>query len=84
MKTKRRKYRMPGIEQVDRQRMGLHIWNLRDNKGWTQAELAEKLGLSVKTVGQWESGRFIPSLVAAKRLAVAFEITIDELAEGVL
>lgn len=85
MRTKkRRKYRMPGTAQVDRKRMGLHIFRLRDDRGLTQSELAEKMGLCEATVGHWESGRYIPSLVAAKRLAGIFGIPLDELAEGLV
>ena len=46
--------------------------NLRDAReamGWTQAELADAIGVSRKTVNTVENGVFIPSVVVALKLA---------------
>ena len=77
----RRRYIQPGTEQIDRKKFGLHVFAMRDKRGMTQAELATKMGLCEATIGHWESGKYIPSLVAAKRLAVVFGVTLDELTE---
>ncbi len=36
--------------------IGKNIFTLRREKRWTQAELAEKLGVSDQTVSKWENG----------------------------
>ena len=51
---------------------------LRAAKGWTQAELAEQLGVSRQTVISIERGRFDPSLPLAFQIAEAFDLTIEE------
>lgn len=47
--------------------------------GWSQARLAEELGVSRQTVISIEKGRFDPSLPLAFRLAAAFGCSIEEL-----
>lgn len=83
MKTRSR-YRAAGTVQPDRYRLGVHICRLRETAGMTQQELGERMGLCSQTVGHWESGRYMPSLVAGKRLAWALGVSLDELTEGVL
>ena len=45
----------------------------------SQAELAEAIGVSRKTISTIESGRFIPSTVIALRLARHFEVPVEEI-----
>lgn len=49
--------------------------------GWSQARLAEELGVSRQTVISIEKGRFDPSLPLAFRLAARFGCSIEELFE---
>ena len=51
----------------------------REDRGWTQAELAERMGVSRKTVNTVENGVFVPSTIVALKLARALETTIEEL-----
>ncbi len=51
----------------------------RAERGWTQADLAERLGVSRQTVISIERGRFDPSLPLAFAIARAFERPIEEL-----
>ena len=56
--------------------------NLRDAReavGWTQAELADAIGVSRKTVNTVENGIFIPSVVVALKLAQALGTTVEQL-----
>ena len=53
---------------------------LRKNKGLTQEELAEKLGVSRQAVAKWESGETIPDLDKCRLLAELFEVSLDDLA----
>jgi putative transcriptional regulator len=50
----------------------------RAARGWSQAELATRLGVSRQTVISIEKGRFDPSLPLAFRIAAAFEARIEE------
>ncbi len=53
---------------------------LREAAGWTQDLLADRAGLSVAAVRQWEQGRREPSLGMARRLAEALGVSLDRLA----
>ncbi len=55
---------------------------LREARGWTQAELAERLGAGTGTVGKWERGQARPRLGYLLRMVQLFEVGIDELAFG--
>ena len=52
---------------------------LRAVSGWSQAHLADLLGVSRQTVNALEKGRYDPSLPLAFRLARVFSTTIEEL-----
>jgi transcriptional regulator with XRE-family HTH domain len=52
---------------------------LRERRGWTQAELAEKAGIHLVTVSQLEAGLRGPSLDMAERLATALGMSITAL-----
>ena len=52
---------------------------LRENAEWTQAELAERVGVSEKVVSKWECGETKPSAEILPALADAFGCTIDAL-----
>lgn len=52
---------------------------LRQNKQWTQEELAEKLFISRTAVSKWESGRGFPNIDSLKAISQVFDISIDEL-----
>ena len=53
------------------------IEELRNLKGWSQAELARKLGTSAPIVGRYERGGSAPSIEVARRIADALEATLD-------
>ncbi len=54
---------IPAEEQTDRSRRFSHIWSTsRADAGKTQAEMAEGLGISRKTVQNWENGVTAPDL----------------------
>lgn len=52
---------------------------LRAEKSWSQADLAERLGVSRQTVNAIETGKYDPSLPLAFRLARTFGLTIHEI-----
>ena len=55
------------------------ITGLRAERGWTQADLAQRLGVSRQSVNAIETGKFDPSLPLAFRLAKLFGLRIDEI-----
>ncbi|MGP4009023.1 helix-turn-helix transcriptional regulator [Streptomyces sp. 4N124] len=55
------------------------ITDLRAERGWTQAELAQLTGVSRQTINSIETGKFDPSLPLAFRLAKLFDLKIEEL-----
>ena len=52
---------------------------LREARGWTQAELAARIGVSRKTVNTIENRVFVPSTLIALKLAHALELPVEEL-----
>lgn len=52
---------------------------LRAERDWSQARLAEELGVSRQTVNAIETGRYDPSLPLAFRIARLFELRIEEM-----
>lgn len=52
---------------------------LRAKNGLTQAELADKLGLTYSSVSQWESGRATPRTPILRQLAELFDTTVADL-----
>jgi transcriptional regulator with XRE-family HTH domain len=61
---------------------GMRIALLRASNGWSQAELARRIGASASSVGMYEQGRREPSLDLVVRLANAFGVTTDYLLIG--
>ena len=59
--------------------IGENIARIRKEKGWTQAELGEKIGVSNQAVSKWESGMTMPDVMLLPTLADTFGIYIDEL-----
>jgi putative transcriptional regulator len=51
----------------------------REARGWTQAELAGRIGVSRKTVNTIENRVFVPSTLIALKLARALEVPVEEL-----
>jgi len=57
------------------------VRTLRQQKGWTQQQLGERLGVSRQAVIAIENGRFDPSLPVALRLALLFERPVEQIFE---
>lgn len=51
----------------------------RAKKNWTQADLAEKIGISRQAMNSIETGKFVPSTLLALRLAYVFETVVEEI-----
>lgn len=59
--------------------MKLDIVKHRKRLNLTQAELAQKIGVSFQSISKWETGTAYPDLFMCTQLADIFEITLDEL-----
>lgn len=55
------------------------VRSLRTERGWTQAELAEKLGVSRNSVNAIETGRYEPSLGLALKIARLFGERVEDI-----
>lgn len=55
------------------------VRELRTEKGWSQADLADKLTVSRQTVNAIETGRYDPSLPLAFALAKLFKCRIEDI-----
>lgn len=55
------------------------IAELRAEREWTQADLAQRVGVSRQSINAIETGRFDPSLPVAFRLAKLFDLTIEDI-----
>lgn len=67
---------------IDQQKIGGFLRDLRKEKGMTQEEIAEKFGVSSKSVSRWENGRTLPDLAILVELADYYEVDIKELIDG--
>ncbi|GGK81598.1 transcriptional regulator [Sphaerisporangium melleum] len=54
------------------------ITDLRAERDWTQADLAQRISVSRQTIIAIEKGKFDPSLPVAFRIAKVFDLTIEE------
>ena len=61
---------------------GVTIKQLREGRNLTQAELAEKIGVSSKTVSKWETAKGLPDISLLQPLAQALGISVIELMNG--
>lgn len=59
--------------------LGMMISSLRKEKGMTQLQLAEKMGVTDKAVSKWELDLSMPDLNSIPKLAEIFEISVDDL-----
>lgn len=60
-------------------KFGEYIFKLRTEKGLSQAQLAELLGISDKAVSKWENGLSKPHIETLKKLAVALDTSFDKM-----
>ena len=58
--------------------MNNRLRELRDARGWSQGELAERLEVSRQTINALETGKYDPSLPLAFRIARLFGLRIED------
>ena len=67
---------------MNQEKIGKFILELRKQKGLTQKELAEKVGVSDKTISKWECGNSIPDISYLEALCNSLDISVNELLSG--
>ena len=67
---------------MNQEKIGKFILKCRKDKKLTQTELAEKLGVTDKSVSNWENGRNMPDLSLFKPLCEILDISINDLISG--
>ena len=62
--------------------IGRYIVKKRREKNLTQEQLAEKLGVSNKTISKWENGKCMPDYGIIEQLCKELSVTLSELMDG--
>lgn len=67
---------------MDMKKIGRFIAEKRKEKHMTQVQLAEKLGVTNKTVSRWENGNYMPDLSMLIPLSEVLEVSVNDLLNG--
>lgn len=59
--------------------LGNNLFDARKKSGLSQEKVAEKLGVSRQTISKWETDETLPDIRQAKRLALLYGLSLDEL-----
>lgn len=70
------------VPNMDTKKVGAFLKQLRCEKGMTQEQLGEQLGVSNKTVSRWETGSYMPPVENLVLLSRLYDISINELLAG--
>lgn len=62
--------------------IGKKIMELRKKSGFSQEELAERVGVARQTISKWELGETSPDLKQSKELSKIFKVSLDELTDN--
>ena len=67
---------------MNQEKIGSFIASCRKEQGFTQAKLAEKLGITDRAVSKWENGKSLPDASIMLELCDLLKITVNELLSG--
>lgn len=67
---------------MDMLRMGTYLKKLRNDKGLTQEELAEKFGVTRRSVSRWETGYNLPDIDILIEMSEFYNIELKDLLQG--
>ena len=67
---------------MNQQKVGIFLKELRTEKSVTQAELAEMLGVSNRSISRWENGTTMPDFDLLIELAKYYEVEVGEILDG--
>lgn len=67
---------------MNQEKIGKFIANQRKEKGLTQEQLAERIGVTNKSISRWENGKTMPDISLFEPLCRELDISINELLKG--
>ena len=67
---------------MEQEKIGRFLGQVRRERGLTQEQLAQRLGVSQRTVSRWETGRNMPDISMLTALCAQLDITVAELLAG--
>jgi len=67
---------------MDQQKIGRFLKDLRKERGVTQEQLAERLGVSNRSVSRWENGVTMPDFDLLIQIAKLYDVEIEEILDG--
>ena len=67
---------------MDTKKIGTFLKELRNEKGMTQEQLGEKIGVTNKTISRWETGNYMPPVDCLNMLSDIYDISINEILAG--
>ena len=67
---------------MNQEKIGKFISELRKERNMTQEQLAEKIGVTAKSISRWENGKTMPDLSLFSPLCEILEITVNDLMSG--
>lgn len=67
---------------MDAEKTGIFIAELRGERGLTQRELADRIGVTDKAVSKWENGRGFPDVAILEALSKELGVSVTELMSG--
>ncbi len=67
---------------MDKKKIGIFICKLRNERKWTQEDLANKLYVDRTVVSKWERGLYIPGAEELLKMQELFEVSINEILYG--
>ncbi len=67
---------------MDQDKIGHFIKKIRKKNNLTQAQFAQRLGVTYQAVSKWENGKNIPDIALLKQISEMFNVNIDEIVNG--
>ena len=67
---------------MDLIKIGKFIAELRKEKGLTQEQLGDKIGVTNKTISRWETGTYLPPADAMLAMGEVFNVSVNEILSG--
>lgn len=57
--------------------LSINLWRLREERGWTQQQLAARAGIKQPRIAEIERGDANPTLLTLSRLAIALDVRVE-------
>lgn len=67
---------------MDQKKIGNFLRDLRKSNGFTQEQVAERLGTSSRTISRWETGAYMPDISLLVTIAEMYDVDVREIIDG--